>query len=566
MKAKIAKLIVKALKERGIDFPEKGIEEKIEIPPTPNLGDYAFPCFFLAATSRENPVKIANDLKNRIEGKTKEFEKIEVKGAYLNFFLDKRSFAEKTVKEILKKKENYGKIKEEKKTIMVEFVSPNTNKPLHLGHLRNMSLGESITRIYQFNGNKVIKSSINNDRGIHISKSMLAYMKWGKNQTPEKAKKKSDHLVGDYYVLYSKKEKENPDLENEARELLKKWENGDEKTIALWKKMNKWALDGFRQTYKTFGTKIDKDYYESKIYKYGKEIVEYGLKKGIFKKRDGAVMIDLDYEGLGEKVVLRADGTSLYITQDLYLAKKKFDDYKLDESVYVTANEQDYQFKALFKILEKLNYLFAHKLKHVSYGLVNLPEGRMKSREGTVIDADDLIKQIQELAKENIEEKEKLSKKEINKRSLQISLAAIKYFLLKVDKSKNMVFNPKESIGLEGDTGPYLLYSYARASSILRKAKKKSNFKIKELTEKERELVNKLSQFPEIVLNAYRNLNPSLIANYSYELAQKFNEFYHSCKVIGDKNENFRLNLVESFKYVLKNSLNLLGIETVEKM
>ncbi|MBI2043835.1 arginine--tRNA ligase, partial [Candidatus Pacearchaeota archaeon] len=272
-------------------------------------------------------------------------------------------------------------------------------------------------------------------------------------------------------------------------------------------------------------------------------------------------------EGLGEKVVLRADGTSLYITQDLYLAKKKFEDYKnLNESIYVTANEQDYQFKVLFKILGKLKFPFAHKLKHVSYGLVNLPEGRMKSREGTVVDADDLIQQIQELAKENLAEKEELSKKEIERRSLLISLAAIKYFLLKVDKSKNMIFNPKESINMEGDTGPYLLYSYARANSILRKKKMKNNFKIEDLSEKEIQLVKKLSEFPEIVLNAYKNLNPSLIANYSYDLSQKFNEFYHSDKVIGSENENFRLALVESFKITLKNSLNLLGIETIERM
>jgi len=366
--------------------------------------------------------------------------------------------------------------------------------------------------------------------------------------------------------MFNKKSKTDKELEVQAQELLQQWEKGDKKTIALWKKMNKWALEGFKETYKNFNIKLDKNYYESEMYKKGKEIILAGLKKGIFKKRlDNAIMINLGGK-LGEKILLRADGTSVYITQDLYLAKLKFKN-NLDNSIYITGNEQDYHFSVLTKIIKKLGWPFADKLKHLSYGMVFLPEGKMKSREGTVVDADNLIKKVQDLVKKELKSREKLSQKELESRSSKIALSAIKYFLLKIDVKKNMVFNPQESINFEGDTGPYLQYSYARASSILRKAKTKpGKFKIKELKPKEIELTKKLSQFPEIVLSSYNNLNPSHIANYSYQLAKTFSEFYHECPVINNDNEKFRLALVQSFRYVLKNSLNLLGIDVLEKM
>lgn len=564
MKREIAILLKKILKDLGVDLKKEEIENLIEIPPSSKMGDYSFPCFFLAEKLKKNPHEIALEIKEKIFDKN--FEEVQVLGAYVNFFVDKKKFAENIIKEILKEKENFGKsnIGKKEKT-MVEFPSPNTNKPLHLGHLRNMSIGESVSRILEFNSEKVIRASINNDRGVHICKSMIAYKKYGKNKKPTK---KSDHFVGDFYVKFNQMVKENKDYEKKAQECLQKWEAKDKETLDLWKKMNKWALDGFKETYKTFGIKHDKEYYESKIYKKGKEIVLEGLKKGIFeKKQDGSVSINLEKEKLGEKILLRDDGTSLYIVQDIYLAKLKQDEYKISKSIYVVGNEQEYHFNVLFEILLKLGFNYKN-LEHLSYGMVNLPEGKMKSREGIVVDADSLIEEVQNLVKKELNSREKLSKKELDSRSLKIALAAIKYFLLKIDTKKDMLFNPKKSISFEGDTGPYLLYSYARASSILKKSKNKIN-KVgpkKNLEESELKLIKKLSQFSESVLNSYKNLNPSLIANYSYQLSQIFNEFYHSSKVIGSEQESFRLALVESFRYVLKNSLNLLGIETLDKM
>ena len=568
MKGIIALIIKKALKELNVDFKKEEIEDYIEIPPSSEMGDYAFPCFFLAGKLKEDPNQIAIELRSKMGNNSKEFQDIQTKGPYINFFLDRKKLAINLILNILKQKENYGKLNLSKNKTMVEFPSPNTNKPLHLGHLRNMSIGESVSRILESGGEYVTRANLNNDRGIHICKSMLAYQKWGKNKNPLK-KIKPDHFVGDFYIMFSKKSKNNPNLETEAHELLGKWEKGDKPTIELWKKMNKWALDGFKETYKTFGIKFDKEYFESNIYNAGREIVFEGVKKGIFTKQDdGSVKINLEKEKLGEKYLLRPGGTTLYITQDLYLAKLKLEQFNLNKSIYITGNEQEYHFNVLFTLLKKLGYSFADQLYHLSYGMVNLPEGKMKSREGTIVDADDLIDKVRELVKKELSKREKLSKKELENRSLKIALAAIKYFLLKIDIKKNMIFNPKKSINFEGDTGPYLLYSYARASSILRKAnpKNKKQETFESLEQKEIELVKKLEQFPEIVLKSYKTLNPSLIANYSYQLAQIFNEFYHTCPVIGSENEFFRLKLVESFKIVLKNSLNLLGIEEIEKM
>ncbi len=575
MKRVISKILQKAVQSSfSIKLTSQEIESCIEIPPEALMGDFAFPCFFLSQRLKKSPQEIALKIKNEIKKIPKEISEIKIAGAYLNFFVDKKILALILIKEILaskrsplEKNKKYGSNNSEKgKKTSVEFPSPNTNKPLHLGHLRNMTIGEGISRITEFSGGKVFRNSLNNDRGVHICKSMFAYEKYGDNKTPESAGKKSDHFVGDYYVLFSEKK-----ISDEyVQDMLVKWENGDKKILALWKKMNKWALDGFKETYKKYGIKLDKEYFESEIYAKGKEIVEQGLKKGIFKKKkDGSIFIDLNNEKLGEKIVLRADGTSIYITQDLYLAKLKFDELKINKSIYIVGNEQDYHFNVLIAILKKLKFNFANKIKHLSYGMVFLPEGRMKSREGKVVDADDLIEEVQNLAKRELVSRSKLSEIELESRSLKIALASIKYFLLKTDINKDMLFNPEESIRFDGDTGPYIQYSYARANSILKKTKikkDKENFEIEIFHPKEVELIKKLSQFKEVVLKSCETLNPSLIAHYSYQLAQSFNEFYHSCPVVGSKEEEFRLKLVKSFMQVLKNSLNLLGIETLDEM
>lgn len=576
MKKEVVKVLKKALKEKGIDMKGIEIENLLEIPPNPGLGDYSFPCFSLTEKLKDNPSQIAIELREKIgDAPATDFEDVQTKGPYLNFFMNRKSLARQVVWDAILKRKDYGQSKTGKgKRTMIEFSSPNTNKPLHLGHLRNLAIGESMSRISEFNGEKVIRANLNNDRGIHICKSMLAYQKYGKEKTPDDKKTKSDHFVGEFYTLFNKKKTKK--LEKEAQELLKKWEQGDRRTLMLWKVMNNWALEGFKQTYKKFGIKHDVTFFESKIWKKGKEIIKEGLDKKLFtKSKKGDIKIDLKKEGLDEKILLRSDKTSLYITQDIALAKIKFNKYKLDKSIYVVGNEQEYHFNVLFSILRKFGFENKEMI-HLSYGMVNLPEGRMKSREGTIVDADDLIEKIRLMAENELKKRktsstldqsrEKLSKTELKKRSLVIALAAIKYMLLKVDARRNMLFNPKKSISFEGNTGPYILYSYARASSIMKKAPEQKKFKVYDLEPKETELVKKLSQFPEIVFNAYKNLNPSLIANYSYQLAQIFNEFYHACKVIGSEQEAFRLALVQSFRQVLKNSLKLLGIETIEEM
>ena len=569
MKEMVFGILKKALKKIEVKFEEDKIKSSIEVPKDYSKGDFAFPCFVLASTMKMPPHEIAIQIREAIGNPPLDFESIETEGAYINFFSNRKILALRIISKIKRLGSNFGKSDFGKKEkVMVEFPSPNTNKPLHLGHLRNMSIGESISRISEFNGEKIIRTNLNNDRGIHICKSMLAYKKWGKGKKPSK-KIKSDHLVGDFYVKYSKKEKADPKIEKEAHEMLGKWESGDKETILLWKKMNKWALDGFKETYKNFGIKHDKEYFESNIYTKGREIILKGVEKGIFEKiEDGSVKLDLKKEGLGEKYLLRADGTSLYITQDIYLAYLKQKEFNLTKSYYVVGNEQNYHFDVLFNVLKKLE-ITLNGLKHVSYGMVNLPEGKMKSREGTVVDADDLLQKMKKLAEKEIIKRGKISKKELEKRSHLISLAAIKYFLLKVDSKKDMLFNPKESISFDGNTGPYLLYSYARANSIIRKSKMKKipNFKVpKELNQKEIDLVLKMNEFEKACFESYKQLNPSIIANYSYEIAKIFNEFYHALPVLDSKEKDFRINLVNAFKETLKNSLNLLGIEVLEVM
>lgn len=563
MKQTIAALIREKIKIiSNVDIDDKEIVDKIEVPPNKELGDFAFPCFLIAKKTAIDSHSTALNLKEALINND-QFEKIEVVGSYLNLFVNKLNFVKKELSAITNEKSS--KPTTESKKIVIEFPSPNTNKPLHLGHLRNMAIGESVARILESNGDEVFRVNLYNDRGIHICKSMLAYKKFGNNKNPDK---KSDHFVGDYYVMFNNLAKENDDYNREAQEMLVKWENGDEEIRLLWKKMNNWAYVGFNQTFKLFGIKHDKYYYESEIFNHGKDFVLEGLKSDVFSKRDdGAVIADLTNNGLDEKVLLRSDGTSVYITSDLYLAKLKDQDYNADNSIYTVGNEQDYHFKALFAILKKMG--FQKKLTHLSYGMIELPEGRMKSREGTVVDADDLIETVKQLAKTEITNRyDNISEMELESRSLKIALAAIKYTLLKINIFKNMVFDPKEAINFDGNTGPYLLYSYARAASILGKNDiiSKNNNDIKEINNYEYELIKKISDFQDTLSNAANELNPSLIAHYSHELAQTFNEFYHACPVLKSENTSIRIKLVEAFTITMKKSLSLLGIEVLEKM
>ena len=568
MKELVFKILKKALNKKGLKLKDTEIINLIEIPPSPQMGDYAFPCFSISDSLGVDPHDAAMELRGAIGSDYPEtdFADIQTKGPYVNFFVNRGSLARQVVWDVITRKKNFGKNNlGSKERTMVEFCSPNTNKPLHVGHLRNMSIGESISRILEFNGEKVIRAELNNDRGLHICKSMLAYQKWGDEATPEEKHEKPDHFVGDFYVMFEKKKTKK--LEEEAQEMLRKWEAGDKRTLMLWKLMTGWALEGIKETYKKFGVHFDTEFFESNIYKKGKTIILNGVKKKLFMvAKSGEVKVDLTKEGLGEKVLLRKDGTAIYIVQDLALAAEKSKNYKLTKSYYVVGNDQEYHFKVLFALLEKMG-VSKRELKHLSYGMVRLPQGKIKSREGTGVDADGLIGQVRLLAEKELKKRENIPKAELEKRSLAIALAAIKYLMLHIDKKKNIIFNPEKSVVFEGDTGPYLLYSYARASSIMKKAPPVKKFEVPDLEDSETELVKKLSQFPAVVINAYRNLNPSLVANYAYQLAQAFNEFYHACPVIGsEEKETFRLALVQSFRQVLKNALHLLGIETIEEM
>ena len=554
----------------------------LETPPKLEMGDFSFPCFQFAKPGgddpmwryvekdffeRKNPADIAKHFVDQINDKKlpKEIEKVIAVGPYVNFFINKKLLAQK----IIKIGANFGKGSDNQK-ILVEYASPNSNKPLHLGHLRNLALGESMSRIFDFMGNKVTRTNLNNDRGMGVIKAMLMYKKFGKGKTPESTKLKSDHFVGDLYVMYSQKEKEDDRLEEESRELLRLQEAGDKETLKLWKTIVDWALTGYNTTYKVFGAKFNKEYYESKIFESGKDIVLKGLKDGILKKRkDGAIICKLGFigkEDMGEKVLLRPDGTAVYMTQDLELARQKNKDFNPDLMINVVGNEHDYHFKALYEIIKRLGNTEKHF--HLSFGIISLPEGRMKSREGTVVDADNLIEDVKEMAKKSLlERNNKLSKKAAEERSLKIALAAIKYTLLKIEAARNFMFDPKEAIQFEGNTGPYLQYSYARASSILKKAKGKKDLKIPEsLTKEELQLLSQVSKFPNAVEQSSKQMNPALIANYSHQLAQNFNEFYHANPVIGSDGEAFRLKLIEAFRTTLKNALYLLGIDVMEEM
>lgn len=494
--------------------------------------------------------------------------------------------------------DNYGHrlATDDSPLMMVEYSSPNTNKPLHLGHIRNNLLGYSISEIQKANGWKVVKTNIVNDRGIHICKSMLAWKLFGNNETPASSGKKGDHLVGDYYVKFDveyKKQvrqlmeeqhmdeetaKREAPLMKEAQAMLLKWEQGDEEVRELWKTMNQWVYEGFDATYKLLGVDFDKIYYESDTYLIGKAKVEEGLKNGVFYQReDGSVWADLKPEGLDEKLLLRTDGTSVYMTQDIGTAKLRFDDYPIDKMVYVVGNEQNYHFQVLSILLDKLGFKWGKELVHFSYGMVELPEGKMKSREGTVVDADDLAQDMIDTARETTQELGKLeecSEQEIAEVSRVVGLGALKYFILKVDPRKNMLFNPKESIDFNGNTGPFIQYTYARIRSVLRKAETQGitagavNVNVP-LKEKEIQLIQLLGNYPEVVKEAGTEFSPAVIANYTYDLVKEYNQFYHDYTILGETDEavkQMRITLSANVAKVIKSAMGLLGIEVPERM
>lgn len=531
---------------------------QLEKPPKEIDADLALPCFQPAKEMKKNPQDIAKEIAKSISGKKHEgIKRIEASGPYVNFYADWDKISVMVIKQVLAEKKKYGSSMH-KKRIMVEYSAPNSNKPLHVGHLRNDSIGMAISNILQFSGQKVIRANLVNDRGIHICKAMLAYRKWGKNKMPDK---KPDHFVGDFYVLFEKNKSE--ELEREAQDTLLEWEKGDKEARELWKKMNAWVIDGFRETYRRFGSEFDVWFLESEFYDKAKPIINEGLGKGIFFRNDKADIV-AKLEPLPDKVVLRADGTSIYITNDLALTKHKFENYKIDKAVWVVASEQNLYFQQLFRIFELLGYKWAKDCYHLSYGLVNLPSGRMKSREGTVIDADDLINDVTELAKKEIKKREEMiSEKEMQIRANAVALAAIKYYLLKTEPAKDMLFEAEKAISFEGDTGPYLQYTYARAKSILRKSKKKASAgKITDGID----VVKKLSEFPSVIEKSSNEYKPHYLSNYLFELATLFNEFYHAKQVIGSKHEAQMLALVESVSIVLSNGLSLLGIMPLERM
>ena len=555
----------------------KPAAEQLEIttPPDGAMGDYAVPCFNIAKVVKRSPTEVAQVLAGNVTS-GKLIDRAVAAGPYVNFFVNFFEFAELTLTEVARKKAAYGKSSGGKKqTVMVEYFSPNTNKPLTIGHVRNFCLGSTVARLLKFLGYRVVESTLYNDRGIAIAKTMVGYQKWGQSKTPADANLKPDHFVGSFYVRFAQAAKDNPALEDEAKEMLVAWEAGDAEVYALWKKLMTWVREGFVDTLKDYGIKtFDNSYVESEFYKKGKDVVEKGLKKGVFiKGKDGVIYAPLEQYGLPDKVVLRPNDTSLYITQDLYLAYLK-DKYKLDRSVYVVGNEQDLYLKQLFKILELLGFKNVDKYTHLSYGMIRLPSGKIKSREGLIpgTGADDLLLQLRELAAQEIKQRdESLSTKEVQQRSLTIALAAVKYYILSVDPKKTMVFDPKQSIAFVGNTGPYLQYVVTRINSIFEKvtAKPKTSVDFSKLTApSERTLVKLLAAFPQTIHDAGQQYNPAQLSHYLYELAKTFSVFYEAVPVIKGSPDEFavRLLLLTSVQTVLKNGLGLLGIDPLEKM
>ncbi len=559
-----------------------------------NLTVVVFP--FLRA-SKKSPEATATEIGDYLVEHCEAVKTYNVVKGFLNITIEPKFWLTVFAHLYLMKEYGFKEETPESPLVMIEYSSPNTNKPLHLGHIRNNLLGFSLSRILKANGNKVVKTNIVNDRGIHICKSMLAWQKWGNGDTPESVGKKGDHLIGDYYVAFDRHYKaevaelmeKNPNMTKEeaeaasplmqqARDMLRRWEAGDEEIRSLWRTMNSWVYAGFDETYKRLGVDFDKIYYESETYLEGKEKVLEGLEKGImYRKEDGSVWADLTDAGLDHKLLLRSDGTSVYMTQDIGTAKLRYQDYPIDKMIYVVGNEQNYHFQVLSLLLDRLGFKWGKDLVHFSYGMVELPEGKMKSREGTVVDADDLMDEMVDNAKKTSEELGKLDgmpQGEADKIAEIIGLGALKYFILKVDPRKNMTFNPKESIDFNGNTGPFIQYTYARIQSVLRKAAEagiERTFDPEKVTlgDKEIALIQRLADFADIVAEAGRNYSPALIANYAYDLVKEYNQFYHDYQIMRESDQNvraFRLNLSEAVGNAVRRAFWMLGIDVPERM
>jgi len=572
--------------------------ESVELQPTRKdfEGDITAVVFPMLRVVKGNPVQIGQAIGSYLVENVSEIEKFNVVQGFLNIVLSDLYYLNffNSVKDFA----SFGKVPQGKEALMVEYSSPNTNKPLHLGHVRNVLLGYSVAEIEKAAGKKVYKTQIINDRGIHICKSMLAWEKFGNGETPDSTDLKGDKLVGNYYVKFDKEYKKQIEalkaegkteeeakaqapLILEAQEMLRKWEAGEEETVALWNKMNGWVYKGFEETYKAIGVDFDFYYYESDTYLLGKDIIEEGIKKDVFfMKDDGSVWCDLTEEGLDEKLVLRSDGTAVYMTQDIGTAVQRVKDHPdVGGMIYTVGNEQDYHFKVLFLILKKLGYSWAENLFHLSYGMVDLPSGKMKSREGTVVDADDLIAQMTDTARTISEELGKIddfSKEEKEALYRMIGLGALKYYILKVDPKKRILFNPEESVDFQGNTGPFIQYTYARIQSILRKAGEVSleasgalDLTSVEMHPKEKELIKIIQQFPETIQLAAENYSPALIANYTYDLVKEFNSFYQNVPILATDNETekiFRVKLSQAVGEIIKSAFTLLGIEVPDRM
>lgn len=554
-------------------------------------GDITFVIFPLVKVIKGNPIEIGNKIGEYLVENTSEVVRFNVVSGFLNIVISDKYYLDFFNQ--IKSNENFGSVAQGENAAMVEYASPNTNKPLHLGHVRNVLLGYSVAQILKASGKKVYKTQVINDRGIHICKSMVAWKKFGNGETPQSTGLKGDKLVGNYYVAFDKEyknqinelvaqgksedeAKKQAPIMLEAQQMLLDWEAGKPEVLELWKMMNSWVYDGFDVTYKNIGVDFDKNYYESDTYLLGKDLVEEGLSKGVFyRKEDGSVWIDLTDEGLDEKLVLRSDGTSVYITQDIGTAIQRVKDFPdVNGMVYTVGNEQDYHFKVLFLILKKLGYSWAENLYHLSYGMVDLPSGKMKSREGTVVDADDLISDMETTAREISEELGKLdgySDQDKAKLYKIIGLGALKYYILKVDPKKRILFNPQESVDFAGNTGPFIQYTYARIQSILRKADFDFSQPVSQtaLGEKEKELIKQIALFPEVIQNAAATYSPALIANYVYDLVKEYNSFYQSVPILAAENQVdkiFRVQLSKKVGDTIKSGFSLLGIDVPERM
>ena len=599
----ISSSVIKAVKELyGADITENMVQ--LQKTKREFEGSLTLVVFPFLKISRQKPEATAEAIGNWLVENCEHVERFNVVKGFLNLVLAQQSWIK--LLNAINADEHYGERKAgaDAPLVMIEYSSPNTNKPLHLGHVRNNLLGWSLAQIMEANGNRVVKTNIVNDRGIHICKSMLAWLKWGNGETPESSGKKGDHLIGDYYVAFDKhyreevkeleakyvaegmdaeeaekKAKDEAPLIKEAHEMLVKWEHNDPEVRALWEKMNSWVYAGFDETYKALGVGFDKIYYESQTYLEGKAKVEEGLKKGLFfRKEDNSVWADLSDEGLDQKLLLRSDGTSVYMTQDIGTAEMRFNDYPIDKMIYVVGNEQNYHFQVLSILLDRLGFKWGKELVHFSYGMVELPNGKMKSREGTVVDADDLIAAMIDDARRTSEELGKfadMSDEERAEVARIVGMGALKYFILKVDARKNMLFNPEESIDFNGNTGPFIQYTYARIRSILRKAEA-HGITLPEtfsgsvnLSVKESELIQKMNEYGAAVRQAGIDYSPSGIANYCYELTKEFNQFYHDFSILGADTEDekiLRLFIAKNVAKTLKNGMRLLGIEMPERM